>query len=210
MSRQHNSALRWILQLLIIVVLLGLVFFVFYGPTGRNTHHSRSESGNPLTRSHPNTQVQGEKPPFALFTSTAVRKNNSPTIDYTKTQVMKVSKAADQAGVHSELFAPRIGKPNDYLMEIRVFKNKRIVQLLFPNFDIMESMKPIGSEFSPVKVKNIQLSIGPAKWVTYKHGGYHLYLHLHHTYIAVATAKIDKKPEFKKIADSLVPLRKIQ
>lgn len=210
MSQRHKSAGTWMLQILIIVVLLGLVFFVFYGPTGHDTRGDRSTLADQRNASGSGYHSVGEKPPFALFTSTAAEDHHNPRIQYTEKQLKKVSKAAEKAGVQTELYAPKRGKSDDYLMEIRVFRDKQMVQLLYPNFDLMESMNPIHSEPNPTSTKQIQLSLGPAKWVTFKHGGYHLYLYLHHTYIAMGTAKINHSATFKKIAESLVPVKKIQ
>ncbi|HET7657403.1 MAG TPA: hypothetical protein VFK37_03860 [Bacillales bacterium] len=201
MENRQNVAWRWAAQVCIILALIGFVLFVFFGPTGLGGSSSLPADQGSLTL--------GEDRPFALFLPVSGNGLKDESIDYTSKQIQKIRLAAQKARMSSSLYVPRTGAKGDYLMEIRVFQKKRMIQLLYPHFGILESARPIHTESQSVGSKKTTLSIGKAEMVRYQHGGYHLTLQLSGTYIAMDSAKINQISHFKKIAESIVLLKKL-
>lgn len=196
--KQQKTVITWALQILIIAVLIGFALFVFYGPTGWGTSDQNTSWKN-----------SGKSVQVALFTAESAENSGNPAISYTKEQIRKVTEAAKKAGIKTLLMAPKKGIGNDYLKEIRVFQDKHIVQLLYPHFGIMESVHRIQPEPHVTKTEKTTLNSGSARWVTFKHGGIHLYFHRHHTYIVMDSTKIHTQSRLKSIAESFVPVQKL-
>jgi len=195
MGSRKTIVWRWVVQICIILALLSFVLFVFYGPTG-------------LGGSAP--VPSGERRPFALFKPVSNQDLENARIAYTNNQIQKLRDATQKANFNSSVYVPEKGASGDYLEEIRVFPQKRMIQLVYPHFGIIESEMPIQTEPKAVHTTKKKLSIGSAIMSQYQHGGYHLSIHLNHSYILMDSDEINHQSKFFSIADSIVMLRNLK
>ncbi|HET7615705.1 MAG TPA: hypothetical protein VFK27_02020, partial [Bacillales bacterium] len=153
--------------------------------------------------------ANGENKPFALFEPESSSLEDGK-IGYTKEQRTKAEKSEQSAKFDVALFMPKVGTTKDYLMEIRVFPNEHMIQLVYPHFGILESSSPIKTEKTPDHSSTAHLKNGTGKWLEFAHGGYHLRLRLGNTYIAIDTIDIQKRSMVKQIAESLIDMEKLK
>lgn len=199
MASRKTSLLRWISQICIILVLLVFVLFVFFGPTGKE--------GSSTVPSH-NHLASSERKPFALFTPASNKNSHGSAIGYTNHQLQKIRAAIRKSKMTTAVYLPKKGLPGDYLMEIRIYQTKKMIEMIYPNFSVLESENPIQIEPKVIHQKKEHLALGTARLLSYKRGGYHISIELKHSYVQLDSDQIHHQSKFIRVANSLVLLNK--
>lgn len=127
-------------------------------------------------------------------------------IRYSNEDIEEIKTIARKCGIKNP-FVPTRGVGTDYVMEIK--EKEKSIKIVFPHFSITQSTENLIPNENIEEERNVELSIGKAKWVKVQNCTPVLYIKIDNIYISVGTAKSFRENDFENIMESLVPLMNV-